>query len=124
MSAIENSPLALLTLCFIFNFSTVDDVNPEITCPTSFSVTTSFGTNGRAVTWNQATATDNSNIVTVTNTNPNLNSGAFLPLGATTITYIATDGAGNTATCSFTITVIEGNPEKLDELICVFLKLC
>jgi len=35
-------------------------------------------------------------------------SGSCFPLGVTTVTCTATDASGNTATCSFTITVFNG----------------
>src|SRR5207302_1883248 len=34
-------------------------------------------------------------------------SGSLFPLGATTNTFVVTDAAGNTATCSFTVTVTD-----------------
>jgi hypothetical protein len=34
-------------------------------------------------------------------------SGAVFPIGSTTVTYRATDAAGNTAECSFTVTITE-----------------
>jgi gliding motility-associated-like protein len=37
-------------------------------------------------------------------------SGTEFPIGTTTITYTATDGAGLTATCSFTVTVTDITP--------------
>src|SRR5258707_3358533 len=37
----------------------------------------------------------------------NHNSGDTFPVGITTVTYNAVDGAGNSATCSFTVKVIE-----------------
>ncbi|MEL6926393.1 MAG: CARDB domain-containing protein, partial [Bacteroidota bacterium] len=36
-------------------------------------------------------------------------SGDFFPIGSTTVTFTATDLAGNTASCSFTVTVSEEN---------------
>jgi len=36
-----------------------------------------------------------------------LPSGSSFPLGTTTNTFVATDGSGNTATCSFTVTVLD-----------------
>src|SRR5690606_35134783 len=36
-----------------------------------------------------------------------LPSGSEFPIGTTTNTYVVTDAAGNTATCSFTITVTD-----------------
>ena len=41
-----------------------------------------------------------------------LGSGSTFPVGTTTEEYTVTDGAGNTATCSFTITVNDNeNPD-------------
>jgi HYR domain len=39
-----------------------------------------------------------------------LASGATFPMGVTTVVYRATDACGNTATCSFTVTVNAGQP--------------
>jgi len=33
-------------------------------------------------------------------------SGAVFPIGTTTVTHVADDGHGNTATCTFTVTVL------------------
>jgi hypothetical protein len=55
------------------------------------------------VTFPKPTATDDSGTVTVT-TNPV--SGAVFPLGTTTINVTAVDPSGNTATGSFTVTVL------------------
>ncbi|MEO5571801.1 MAG: T9SS type A sorting domain-containing protein, partial [Bacteroidia bacterium] len=51
-------------------------------------------------------ASDNCGTASLSSTH---NPGATFPLGTTNVTYTADDGNGNTATCSFTITVIE-NP--------------
>ncbi|WP_318618939.1 HYR domain-containing protein [Priestia megaterium] len=37
-------------------------------------------------------------------------SGSFFPIGTTPVTCTATDAVGNTATCSFTITVTQAEP--------------
>jgi hypothetical protein len=58
---------------------------------------------GGAVTFNGATATDNCPGVTVVCTPP---SGSVLGPGVHTINCTATDAAGNTSTCSFTVTVL------------------
>lgn len=47
-----------------------------------------------------------SSSVTVTQT-AGLPSGALFPVGTTTNTFVATDEAGNTSTCSFTVTVAD-----------------
>ncbi|MEZ4686824.1 MAG: HYR domain-containing protein [Bacteroidia bacterium] len=82
-----------------------DNIAPTFTfCPSNQTLTANAAANCTAVaTWNTPTATDNCG-ATVTQTAGQA-SGSSFPLGTTTITYTATDAAGNTATCSFTITV-------------------
>ncbi len=48
----------------------------------------------------------------VTRTSPaNTASGSTFPVGTTTVSYMATDSTGNTASCSFTVTVVDNqNP--------------
>ena len=43
-----------------------------------------------------------------------LPSGAAFPIGLTTVTYLATDDCGNTAECTFDITIIDGETPELD----------
>ncbi|MGB1205030.1 MAG: HYR domain-containing protein, partial [Chitinophagales bacterium] len=50
--------------------------------------------------------------LTITSTH---NSGDIFPLGTTTVTYTVTDAAGNSNTCSFTVTVID---EELPTFTC------
>src|SRR5262249_54999700 len=51
-----------------------------------------------------ASATDNCSGVVVVSTPP---SGSVFPVGATIVTSTATDASGNTATCTFTVTIID-----------------
>ena len=79
-------------------------------CPANITVYTGPGstTCNQTATWTPPTATDNCNpTVNITSTH---NPGATFPLGTTTVTYTATDGSGNSATCSFTVTVIDNTP--------------
>ena len=64
-------------------------------------------------TWN-ATATDNCTVSTltynltgVTTGSGTTLSGVVFNLGATTVTWTATDGSGNTSNCSFVVTVVD-----------------
>ena len=85
---------------------TVGDIlPPTITCPTAITTNTDVGSCGAVVTFNTPTATDNC-VVRLSQTT-GLPSGATFPIGTTTNTYLATDGIGNTATCSFTVTVTD-----------------
>jgi hypothetical protein len=57
---------------------------------------------GASVTWTAPTATDNCSAAVITSTH---NSGDIFFLGTTTVEYTATDASGNTATCSFDVTI-------------------
>ncbi len=82
-----------------------DTVAPIITCPSNISVSNDTGSCGAVVSWTPPTATDNCGSVTLSTNNYNPGD-SFLP-GITTVVYTATDVAGNTATCSFTVTVTD-----------------
>lgn len=77
---------------------TVEDVEDPVftACPTDiFSC-------DPVQTWTFPTATDNCAIDTIIGTAA---SGDVFPVGTTTVVYTATDVNGNTATCSFTVTI-------------------
>ena len=80
----------------------VDNTNPTIVAPVAMSV--NAGSNCQAVitSLGNAVATDNCTVVTITNNAP-----AAFPLGNTTVTWTATDAAGNTATATQVITVVD-----------------
>ncbi|MEO7924831.1 MAG: HYR domain-containing protein [Chitinophagaceae bacterium] len=81
-----------------------DTQAPVITCPANITRTTAIGACSAVVTY-AVTATDNCAGVTVVTTPA---SGSTFPLGTTTVNSTATDASGNTSTCSFTVTVIDG----------------
>jgi hypothetical protein len=100
------------------NIVPIDAVPPAIACPTS--KTLYAGASCDAVgTLLAATATDNCAVASVSYTTSGstvLNSpatgindisGATFALGTTIVTYTAKDGANNSASCSFTITVVD-----------------
>ena len=88
---------------------TVNDTQPpSITCPsnvTTAAAATCPPTTSTTVTFASPTASDNCPGVTVICTPP---SGTTFPVGTTTVTCTATDASGNTATCSFTVSVFNG----------------
>ena len=94
-----------------------DNVNPTITCPPN-RVVAPYRLNGTVVTYATPTASDNCSVASIVRI-AGLASGSTFPIGVNTITYKVTDGSGNTATCSFTITVINpycsnnGNNDKV-----------
>jgi hypothetical protein len=65
------------------------------------------GACGAVVTWIAPTATDNCPGVVFAQ-DPGSVSGTLFPAGTETISYTATDAAGNVSNCSFTVTV---NPD-------------
>lgn len=81
---------------------TVNDVEPPtIDAPVSI-VTPATSASGAHVAYPAPVVSDNAPGVTYSCAPP---SGAFFPLGVTTVSCVATDAAGNTASASFTVTV-------------------
>ncbi len=107
-----NNPLVVTTTVTV-----IDDENPTITCPPNQSFFTNPGVCTRLVTGLAATYSDNCAVTTVTWTAPgatpaaspltgiNNTLTATFPLGSTTVTFQASDAAGNPANCMFTVNV-------------------
>ncbi|HXV38667.1 MAG TPA: HYR domain-containing protein [Nitrosopumilaceae archaeon] len=92
-STTESSPVQLSPL-------PNDKTNPVITAPSNITVEA----NGilSTISIGQATATDASGIASLVNNAP-----AKFPLGATVVTWTATDAAGNVAKATQTVTVVD-----------------
>jgi subtilisin-like proprotein convertase family protein len=85
---------------------TVNDVeNPIVTCPANQSLTPPPGQCSAIATY-EATATDNCPGVSVVTCSPP--TGSAFAVGTTTVTCSATDASGNQGSCSFTVTVTDG----------------
>ena len=81
---------------------TVNDTQaPTISCPSNITVNAPAGSCSASVNFT-VTASDNCSVPTVVTSKA---SGSVFPLGTTTVTATATDAAGNSANCSFTVTV-------------------
>ncbi len=88
-----------------FTVTVNDAQDPTVVgCPANITVNNTTGLNSAVVTYTDPTSADNCPSSTIARTT-GLASGAAFPLGVTTITHIATDAVGNTATCTFTVTV-------------------
>ena len=86
-----------------FDVVITDNEDPVFTaCPSDIAQDSDTGDCGAVVTWTAPTFTDNCTGTTLTSTH---NSGDAFPIGTTTVTYTATDAAGNVQTCSFDVTV-------------------
>ncbi|MEK7833185.1 MAG: HYR domain-containing protein, partial [Acidobacteriota bacterium] len=84
---------------------TVSDQQPPVfvVCPTVPTVNASPGNCSAIVTWALPAVSDNCGVISL---NGNQIPGSF-DVGSTTATYTALDAAGNSATCNFTITVMD-----------------
>ncbi|MBK6929482.1 MAG: HYR domain-containing protein [Saprospirales bacterium] len=87
---------------------TVLDTQPPVfvNCPANITVGNDVDKCGANVVFSTPIAEDNCLVVTVAQT-VGLVSGSLFPVGTTAITFLATDAAGNTAICAFTITVMD-----------------
>ncbi|MBK6996630.1 MAG: HYR domain-containing protein [Lewinellaceae bacterium] len=92
-----------------FTVTPNDITPPNITCPGNIVKNNAPGLCGANVSYPTPTATDNCGIATVVLMS-GLASGAYYPVGVTTNVWKATDLAGNTATCSFTVRVEDTQP--------------
>jgi hypothetical protein len=94
-----------------FTVTITDNSAPVITgCPSNISVHTDNGLCSAVVNWTAPAASDNCSVTSFTSTH---NPGTAFPTGTTTVTYTAKDAAGQTTTCSFTVTVTDNEAPRL-----------
>jgi hypothetical protein len=79
----------------------IDNTLPAITCPANITVNAPSGSCSASVTFT-VMASDNCSVPTVVTSKA---SGSVFSLGTTTVLATATDAAGNSRSCSFTVTV-------------------
>jgi hypothetical protein len=79
----------------------IDNTPPSVACPANITVNAPSGSCSAAVSFT-VTASDNCSVPTVVSSPA---SGSVFPLGTTTVVATATDTAGNSQSCSFTVTV-------------------
>ena len=82
----------------------VDTQSPIIICPADIIDDSDPGLCGAIITWAVPFNIDNCAVQSIT---ANFNPGDLIPVGTTTVTYVATDASGNTANCSFNITITD-----------------
>jgi len=93
--------------------SPVDTEPPVISgIPSDITIDTNVSS-GIVVTWIEPTATDNVGVISFDSTH---NSGDTFPVGSTTVTYTASDAAGNSDDSSFTVTVTYIEPPPVDTI--------
>ncbi len=81
-----------------------EGIKPTISCTDPIEVSAAEGAETITVTYDAPTALLNNEPIATTQIT-GLSSGSEFPIGVTKNTFSATDGEGNTVTCSFTVTV-------------------
>ncbi len=87
-----------------FLVNKIDTTNPTITCPANITQAADSGTCETDVSWTAPSGADNCGVEVVT---PSINPGSSFE-GTTTVSYTVEDQSGNTASCSFTVTINDG----------------
>ncbi len=93
-----------------FDVTVTDDEDPSLTCPDDITQTAAEGTCSATVTWTPPAATDNCGEVELSSDHE---PAETFPVGTTTVTYTATDNAGNSVSCSFDVTVTDDEDPAL-----------
>lgn len=94
-------------ILFVLSFFPVDTVPPEVIfCPPDQSLVIELGNELPTVTWQDPFATDLSEVTVFSQSSQ---SGTQFRIGTTDVTYNFRDTSGNSAVCSFSITVETGN---------------
>src|SRR5206468_5782766 len=83
-----------------FTVTVSDTQTPVIVCPADITQNTDLNACGATVNYTAPVGTDNCPGSSTVQT-AGLASGSLFPVGVTTNTFVVTDAAGNTATCSF-----------------------
>lgn len=83
--------------------TTVDNITPTITCPDDLDIRLGNGACESLVNYELPSFADNCS-ATFQQT-AGLGSGKIFPIGQTVESFAVTDGSGNTASCSFTVTL-------------------
>ncbi|XP_071959490.1 uncharacterized protein [Antedon mediterranea] len=97
--------------CFIL-IVIEDNEDPSISCPANQTLETNVDLPTAYVTWENATAWDNSLNVMITS-DPALLSPYDFPIGTSSVVYTATDGSGNSASCEFIVWVEDTQPPDI-----------
>ena len=95
-----------------FNVTVTDNQLPIISCPASIARNTDLNQCSAITAYTAPIGTDNCTGATTART-AGFASGAAFPRGVTTNTFTVTAGNGQTASCSFTVTVTDNQPPAI-----------
>lgn len=87
-----------------------DTESPMVVCPNDTMILVPMGTMVQVVNYTTPVPTDNCHVASSTGSH---NSGDDFPVGTTTVTYLATDNAGNNTSCDFDINIVESQAAGL-----------
>ena len=93
-----------------FSVTVLDNEPPQLTCPTNIAFNTDTGHATKSNVTFTATATENTLVTNLACVPP---SGSTFAVGTTTAACSATDSSGNTAQCSFTVTIRDMEPPQI-----------
>ena len=91
-----------------------DIESPNIICPANITAQPDLQCNA-VVSWNNPGTSDNCSRVTLNSTHVN---GGIFTVGITDVIYTATDACGNSATCTFRVTVTDDCCNKAPIIVC------
>ena len=101
------------TATVTFTVTVQDNIAPTLSgTPANITQSAAGGTCSAAVTWTDPTASDNCSAA-LTSTH---SSGDTFAVGITTVTFTATDIAGNTTTSSFTVTLTDDEAPVISDM--------
>jgi gliding motility-associated-like protein len=89
-----------------------DKYAPEIICPTNITKPTDTDKDGTNVTWAAPIVLENCSTPVVVS--PDIQPNSFFKIGSTNVTYRVSDQMGNSASCSFSVNVIDTQNPKID----------
>ena len=93
-----------------FTVAVTDAELPVFDCPVSIILDSDAGICGAVYTFDPPTATDNCPENPAIDQTDGPLSGETFPIGTTTLSFTATDAAGNVATCTYDVTVEDNEP--------------
>ncbi len=94
-----------------FNVTVNDTQPPSLMCPMNISQPNTLNQCGAVVNYDAPKVTDNCPGAGAATCTPP--SGSFFPKGTTPVNCTATDASGNSAGCSFTVTIVDTQPPSI-----------